>query len=333
MINFYSWITALTNPKETFAREKGKANWKDTILYMLLAGFIGGLIPLLFSLLPSPQMSLSSQSTYLTSPLLLFFQFFGLVFSVFFAIISLFLISGVLYFFAIIFKGRGDFTTQTYLISLALAPTLILSSLLSVLVSTLMSPVFLSSTSMLYPFGYFSFFISLLPYIYFLWPLTIALKETHNFSLQKAILSWASSILVLVVLLGSLLGFFILMFGFLSPGPGAANTARGFGRIKVMEPSIKYETDGSFSFTIMNGAGQTVSDLVMTASGSGCDTTEQNLGQLTAGETKSLSLTCDSKSGGDSFSVDVTFSYDMVIGGQKAHHEEEGTIRGAVEPS
>ena len=142
------------------------------------------------------------------------------------------------------------------------------------------------------------------------------------------------------ILVVMIVGVVLWQLGIFGGGPGAANTARGFGRIKVMDPSIRYVAigtgvdDGLLNFTIMNGAGQTVSDLKMTASGSGCSTTTQDLGTLGAGATAATGVPgCDLKAGGDSFAVDVDFSYNMTVAGDKVQHDESGTIRGAVEPT
>ena len=132
------------------------------------------------------------------------------------------------------------------------------------------------------------------------------------------------------ILVVMIVGVVLWQLGIFGGGPGAANTARGFGRIKVMDPSIKYVQDGTLTFTIMNGAGQTVSDLVMGVP-SPCTAGAIN-SDMSAGGTQAVTLSsCGAKGIGDSFAVDIGFNYTMSVAGNTVTHQEKGTIRGAAE--
>lgn len=133
------------------------------------------------------------------------------------------------------------------------------------------------------------------------------------------------------ILVVMIVGVVLWQLGIFGGGPGAANTARGFGKIKIMEPSIKY-TGSTLSFTLMNGAGQTVTGLQAIVN----DTAKQYVctpGTLGAGETYSCSGTLSTKTGGDSFSARVDINYSVTVAGTPVTHEESGTIRGAAEPT
>jgi hypothetical protein len=138
------------------------------------------------------------------------------------------------------------------------------------------------------------------------------------------------------ILVVMIVGVVLWQLGIFGGGPGAANTARGFGRIKVMEPSIKY-TGSTLEFTIMNGAGQTITDLNMWVNisgpgGAGCDVVTSPPVSMDAGATAQTGWSCSAKSGGESFSVDVNVVYNITVAGTKVEHAETGTIRGSVEP-
>ncbi len=143
------------------------------------------------------------------------------------------------------------------------------------------------------------------------------------------------------ILVVMIVGVVLWQLGIFGGGPGAANTARGFGRVKVMEPSIKYTQAGVLTFTIMNGAGQSISDLDIWADGSGCDGTTDNITEtetldtaVGAGSTLAVTVDCvEAKSGGDSFAVDLDIAYSMTVAGTLVNHLESGTIRGAAEPT
>ena len=111
-----------------------------------------------------------------------------------FAIISFLAQSLVLFIFAKIFGGGGDFTTQSYLISLPYAAILLITVILgimSALCFLIMEPIFTLA----------GFILSILPLLFWLcglYPLTLALREAHDYGTIKALLTW----LVPVILVG-----------------------------------------------------------------------------------------------------------------------------------
>ncbi len=96
-------------------------------------------------------------------------------------VIQWLIISGIFFIFASILHGKGDYVTQSYLIALYLAPLSLLASILGLI-------PFLGSA------------LSALVFLYGLYPLTLAMKETHHFTTTKAVLSWLLPVIVLVVI-------------------------------------------------------------------------------------------------------------------------------------
>ncbi len=140
------------------------------------------------------------------------------------------------------------------------------------------------------------------------------------------------------ILVVMIVGVVLWQLGIFGGGPGAVNTASGFGKIKPMEPSIKFTAgaSGDLSFSIMNGVGQAVRELNYTATGD-CTQATQTLisgGTLNAGEVDSVSLgaaNCNDKTAGQSFSTVLTIRYATTVAGNDVTHVETGTIRGVAE--
>jgi len=140
------------------------------------------------------------------------------------------------------------------------------------------------------------------------------------------------------ILVVMIVGVVLWQLGIFGGGPGAVNTASGFGKIKPMEPSIKY-TGTTLSFSIMNGVGQGIVDANITAATGDCETVPSSVpqslggdGTMGAGEVSAETiLLCTNKVAGQSFSTTLTIEYVVTVAGSDITHTETGTIRGVAE--
>ena len=140
------------------------------------------------------------------------------------------------------------------------------------------------------------------------------------------------------ILVVMIVGVVLWQLGIFGGGPGAVNTASGFGKIKPMEPSIKY-TGTTLSFSIMNGVGQGIVGANISAGTGDCTTADSSIpvqlgtaGVMGAGEVSETTITvCTSKTAGQSFSTTLTIDYVVTIAGSDITHTETGTIRGVAE--
>ncbi len=130
------------------------------------------------------------------------------------------------------------------------------------------------------------------------------------------------------ILVVMIVGVVLWQLGIFGPS-STVNTARGFSKVKPLEPSIKYSTAGGLTFTVVNGAGATVTGVNIT-SGS-CTVANQNT-VIAAGDTYQVSIAgCGVKAGGESFSVPVNITYVETVVGSAVQRLESGTIRGTCE--
>ncbi|MFH1473939.1 MAG: YIP1 family protein [Candidatus Aenigmatarchaeota archaeon] len=195
MIDFRLWKDALLKPEKTFSKEKSKASLTKAMKNIFVAGIIAGVITTIRAFNLTELLS-----NIILSPIA--------------SILGLLLISGLYYIFAKLLGGKGAYTVQTYLISLYTAPLSIIGSLIALLVPA--TPTMGEITvGFLAPFIVF-FLLALVLFLYTLYLLTLALKETHKYTVWRAILSWLLVILIMVLVLMALVGvaFMAFMGGF-----------------------------------------------------------------------------------------------------------------------
>lgn len=166
---FQKWYDALTKPKETFKKEKKNASLSEAAKNIGLAGLIAGIIQAIVTLALS------------TSLFSVVFAAASIVLMPIVSIIAMLIGSGVLYLLAKVFGGKGNFNTQTYLFSLYQAPIILIATLVSFI------PVA-------------GIIIGFVIELYALYLLTLALKETHNYSTGKAIATWLVPMIILIVI-------------------------------------------------------------------------------------------------------------------------------------
>jgi len=132
------------------------------------------------------------------------------------------------------------------------------------------------------------------------------------------------------ILVVMIVGVVLWQLGIFGGGPGAVNTASGFGKVKPMEPSIKY-TGATLTFSLMNGVGQGINGTQITNTGGDCGTVVADPGTMGAGEVTQVNLNCSSKTAGQSFATTMTIVYGVTVAGSPITHTETGTIRGVAE--
>lgn len=170
------WKSVLLKPKETFKKERKKADLTLGAKYILISSLIGTAIMLL-SLsyiigLDGSGLSLSSYSTFYISYVIM---------TPIMSIVGWLIGSAMDYFFARLMGGKGTYAQQTYLIAVYSAPISIISVLLYLIPVAGMWLVFLLL-------------------FYSLYLLTTALKEVHGFSTGKAIMSWLLPVIILTAI-------------------------------------------------------------------------------------------------------------------------------------
>ena len=184
------WKEALLNPKQTFKKEKKKADLGSAVKQVFIAGLIAGIITALV------EFSSESLITLVSSPIA--------------AILGLLLGSGFYYLFARLFGGKGSYREQTYLIAIYSAPLSIISSVVS---SILILSAVADSLFLLAPF----LLVSLGLFVYSLYLLTLAFKEAHGLSTGKAILTWLIPLIIVLALLA-----YVFIVGIYSALPDTA---------------------------------------------------------------------------------------------------------------
>ncbi len=169
---FQKWYDALTKPKKTFRKERKNVSLKEAAKHIGLAGLIAGVIEaIIFIFLNFSSKGLVFSATVSISLIILL---------PILAIISLFIGSGIIYLFAKLFGGKGDYNTQTYFVSLYQAPLIPITGLITNI------PVL-------------GTIINFIIQIYILYLTTLALKETHNYSTGRAVATWLVPVIILMI--------------------------------------------------------------------------------------------------------------------------------------
>jgi len=111
------------------------------------------------------------------------------------------------------------------------------------------------------------------------------------------------------------------------------STATGFSKIKVLEPSIKYDsTTDELTFEIVNGESMHIR-IEGNTTGGDCSSTMaiEDVG-LDGGQTTTVTLTgCTDLDAGESFDVPISIYYRIKIASDIIYHNDTGRIIGAAE--
>ncbi len=181
LINFGLWISALKDPRTTFAKEKTNASLTEALKNIVVAGFILGVLSAIL-ILVSTTAAAGGFGAVFGGIAALFIIFVLPVLM----LVLLLILSGIYWIIAKVLGGKGKYETQTYIISLFLAPLMIISILSNVMI--LLSLDFVGQI------------ISTLIFLYFVYLLILTFKEVHEYGLGKAIATWAIPMLVAVLL-------------------------------------------------------------------------------------------------------------------------------------
>jgi len=190
--NLKGWFEVFFNPKSI---KKYKGNIKSGILNVLIAGIICGIIYGIFvilNIIPIGEISKPLESFVKINVGLAFISI--LIYTAISAILSLIISSAIFFFFAKnFFNGKGNYSKQTFAISLPFSLFIIIYYLIGWI-----------------PIAEISFLklkLNMLTYLYYLYPLTIILKEIHKYKTYKAILTWFIPTCIIIII-SFLLAFF-----------------------------------------------------------------------------------------------------------------------------
>ncbi len=178
---FEIWKAALLKPANTFKTQSRKANLKEGAMHVGLAGLIVGVIVGLAMLL----LGTTIETAGFGAALGITGFIASVILTPIISIIGWLIGSGIYYIVAMILGGKGSYSTQSYLIAIYSAPISIITSIVGLI------PII----------GLLNFVI----FLYSLYLLTLALKETHRFTTIKAALVWIIPI-VLIALAAIFLG-------------------------------------------------------------------------------------------------------------------------------
>ena len=171
-----TWINAVTHPKETFAAEKPNSSVVKGLAYYFIAYLTGGIIGIFWTATTNPSSLPNNVSAWGT--------LIGLIigFAIILPIITLFL-QGIIFILAKLLGGKGTIIQQYYLVALYSAPLYIIGSLIGLI-----------------PFWQVNFLLQIIIFFYSLYLTVLMLKETHIFSLGKAVMTLVILVLVFFTL-------------------------------------------------------------------------------------------------------------------------------------
>lgn len=159
-----TWINSFIDPKKTFKDEKPNSTIVKGVLNYLIGSLLVFSIPLLFGLIVFFLIYKGSIEE-------LEFSYLFLFVSITIGLIGPFIYGAILFFLAKkLFGGTGSFTQQYYLTSLPIVPIFVLTAIITIWIPFEGLPVIL--------IGLISLYFT-----------TLAVREAHNFSTGKALLS------------------------------------------------------------------------------------------------------------------------------------------------
>ncbi len=187
-LNLKLWLEVLIKPVETIIKERKNQNWRNALLNYAISGLIGGLIigiALLATIFAYP-LALGTEAVILLSNPLMTILFSLVILPILWTamlLISSFINTLLFWAFSKIFNGKGDYLTQYYLTSIYSAPLNIIASVL-----------------ILIPIAALSLMLLLILALYSIYSLFIVLKTTHEYSNQNAVLSMATPVIILLII-------------------------------------------------------------------------------------------------------------------------------------
>ena len=178
------WKEVLTNPAETFKKEEKNVNLTEGIKQLIVAGVIAGVF---YGI--SAALALNSAGMLMMGKPMMgagAMGFIGaLIGTPITTLIGWFIFSAILYVIAKLLKGQGTFDTHMYFIALLYSPIVIIQGVLSII------PIVGAA-------------LGVLVSLYGLYLLTIAIKQAHKVSTEKAVLIWLIPVIVIALILAAM---------------------------------------------------------------------------------------------------------------------------------
>lgn len=178
------WKEVLTNPAETFKKEEKNVNLTEGVKQLIVAGVIAGVF---YGI--SAAFALNSASMLMMGKPMMeagAMGFIGaLIGTPIATLIGWFIFSAILYVIAKLLNGKGTFDTHMYLIALLYSPIVIIQGVLSVI------PIVGAA-------------LGILVSLYGLYLLTIAIKQAHKVSTEKAVVIWLIPVIVIALILAAM---------------------------------------------------------------------------------------------------------------------------------
>jgi hypothetical protein len=188
---FREWFETFFRP---IAIRNYRGNFGKGILNVLVAGAIGGAVLGFFvALLAGVAGSFIRPVIGMATGAAAFF--YTLIAIVIGAILGLIICSAILLLFAKIFKGQGSYAQQTFALSLPTSALLLIDGVVGWV------PIFGIPI------------ISVIAGLYYLYPLTIVLRETHRYSTGRAVLTWLIPAIIIFVIYAILIAIFAAQAG------------------------------------------------------------------------------------------------------------------------
>lgn len=203
-----SWFRILINPGETFYEEEDNAGIGGIFVNIFLANIIASfvflsvfIIPLIIFMIPNPGNILPVLDEFMTGFIVfLILIAIAVVISIILSLIELFIRSLILFSISKLLGGLGDFITQTYMMSIIQASSIIIYLLIAF-------PLFLiyalGDVSDILTFAegiieVVTLIASLIIGFYYLYITVVMLEEVHEFGALKSILTLVISIAIIV---------------------------------------------------------------------------------------------------------------------------------------
>ncbi|MBN2203212.1 MAG: YIP1 family protein [Candidatus Aenigmarchaeota archaeon] len=180
MFDLRLWKEVLTKPKETFKKERKNASLGNAAKNFFVASIISALMVLVSSY-TNPEMSVLPE-----------FWEYMIVLLIPISVLASFAMSGIYYVIARLLDGKGNYATQTWLMSVYTVPITLISSLITLIPYVDLLSIFVG--------------------LYSLYLLTLSFKETHKFNTGRAIMTWIIPFMLIIVVAAIIASFAVSYF-------------------------------------------------------------------------------------------------------------------------
>jgi len=174
---FNEWIETLLSPGTAFTKMVKNANLGAGIQHLVVGYSIYGILAFIAATLFGTMMGGALGTGFGTGSSIIA-TIIGIIIGISFGLIF----GGIIWVFAKLLGGTGSYGAQLHMTSAPLAFVLVLQGILSFI--PFVGPM-----------------IGALISLYYLYPLTLAIKEAHNLSTLKALAAWVLPIIIVFVLL------------------------------------------------------------------------------------------------------------------------------------